>query len=44
MNLFAETKPREALYQSRESLSQLAQAEIRRQQQRKQIIHRKEQK
>lgn len=43
MTLFAETKPREVEYQHRGILSRLAQAEIQRQQRRKQIT-RKEQK
>lgn len=43
MTMFAETKPRETEYQHRGVLSRLAQAEIQRQQQRKQIT-RKEQK
>lgn len=43
MTMFAETKPREVEYQHRGVLSRLAQAEIQRQQQRKQIT-RKEQK
>lgn len=43
MTMFAETKPRETEYQHRGVLSRLAQAEIQRQQQRKQVT-RKEQK
>lgn len=44
MTMFAETKPRETEYQHRGILSRLAQAEIQRQQQRKQVTSRKEQK
>ncbi|WP_277623050.1 hypothetical protein [Pseudomonas syringae group genomosp. 7] len=44
MTMFTESKPREAEYQYRGALSRLANAEIQRQQQRKQLNSRKEQK